>query len=206
MTGKAGKVSDGVQIPHIGFDPQGAHFMNFLKSHHSVNRTPVTFYMKHHTLFKSALADLVLSVIPHSLFAAKTGLPLSAIGSYTYTSEIKDWHGYIFAKPKGKLTISRFHRSGLKITIDSDSGVKKVILTSTGRYFVREISKKNILISNQSGVWFHNHSNGVIFGRSKSSNSSYTLKDNFGLSSYFSVFILNTSKGMYHKFVAHRIK
>ena len=41
MAGKAGKVSDGVQIPHIGFASQDAHFMNLLKSHRSVNRTPV---------------------------------------------------------------------------------------------------------------------------------------------------------------------
>jgi hypothetical protein len=41
MAEKAGKVSDGVQIPHADIAAQGAHFIHLLKSHHSVNRTPV---------------------------------------------------------------------------------------------------------------------------------------------------------------------
>jgi len=41
MTEKAGRGSDAIQIPHITFAAQHAHFMNVPKLHQSVNRTPV---------------------------------------------------------------------------------------------------------------------------------------------------------------------
>lgn len=42
MAEKAGRGSNAVQIPHIDFSAQSAHFMHLPRSYQSVNRTPVT--------------------------------------------------------------------------------------------------------------------------------------------------------------------